>query len=122
MFLKKCTESKKRRKSSKIEEEAKKETEAKRLKTFHLAEKSFKLSSKSGGKLINPAQNIPPEGDLCSKWLLQTDSTILDSTSKPKGILASENLKTGTKSPPAPSPLLVSKPSLPFKRKGPGRQ
>ena len=117
MFLKKCTQIKKflkkrrkRRKSSKTEEETKVESEAKRLKAFNLEEKSFKLSPKSA--LTDPAQKTR-EGDSSSKWLLQPDSTVVQSISK--------SPKTGPKAPPLPIPgWLPANPHL--KRKGPGRQ
>ena len=147
MFLEKCKQSRKRRKRSKIDEKAKKETEAKKTNLNLVAEKSFKLSSKSGGKLIHGPTQKTTERDPCSKWLFQIDSTILDSTSKPNTILdntskpntnidstskpntildsARKNPGTGSKAPPVPSAgafLVAAKPTLPLKRKGPGRQ
>merc|ERR1719402_52744 len=100
MFLKKCRQAKKRRKRSKIEEETKVETGAKRLKAFNLVEKSFKLGPKSAS--TESAQKIP-EGDACSKT---------DSSRKPK---------SGSKAPPLPPPAwLVALTPPPLKRKGPG--
>ena len=132
MFLKKCTQAKKRKKRTKIE--TKLETEAKRLKAFNPVEKSLKLGPKSAW--TKSAQKIP-EGDF--KWLLQTDSSSTSKflqtdssstskTGKTDSSSTSKLPKTGSKAPPLPAPTptlpapawLVA--PLPLKRKGPGRK
>ena len=133
MFLKKCTQAKKRKKRTKIE--TKLETEAKRLKAFNPVEKSLKLGPKSAW--TKSAQKIP-EGDF--KWLLQTDSSSTSKflqtdssstskTGKTDSSSTSKLPKTGSKAPPLPAPTTPTLPApawlgapLPLKRKGPGRK